>query len=66
VNVVIVILGNNLTGTTEVAFNGATASFQVVSSTEITARVPPGATTGQVTISTPAGTLSSNVAFRVP
>jgi uncharacterized repeat protein (TIGR03803 family) len=62
----VVILGNNLIGTTEVAFNGATASFKVVSSTEITAKVPPGATTGQVTVSTPAGTLSSNLAFRVP
>jgi hypothetical protein len=62
----VIILGNNLTGTTEVAFNGATATYKVVSNTEISAKVPPGASTGNVTVTTPIGTLKSNVAFTVP
>jgi hypothetical protein len=61
----VVILGNNLLGTTNVSFNGTTATFNVVSSTEIRARVPRGATTGPVTVTTPNGTLQSNAAFVV-
>lgn len=59
------ILGNNLTGATSVTFNGTGASFTVVSATEITATVPAGATSGTVQVTTPSGTLNSNVAFRV-
>jgi uncharacterized repeat protein (TIGR03803 family) len=65
-NATVIILGNNLTGTTEVAFNGVSAVFKVVSDTEITAKVPSGASTGSVTVTTQAGTLSSNIAFNVP
>lgn len=61
----VVILGTNLTGSTSVTFNGTAASFKVVSSSEITASVPTGATTGTVKVVTPGGTLSSNVAFQV-
>ena len=61
----IIILGNNLTGTTSVAFNGTASAFTVVSDTEITATVPTGATTGRIQVVTPGGTLTSNVAFRV-
>jgi uncharacterized repeat protein (TIGR03803 family) len=61
----VIILGNNLTGTTSVTFNGTAASFTVVSSTEITATVPAGATTGEVKVITPSGSLKSNVPFRV-
>jgi len=59
------ILGTNLTGTTSVNFNGKAATFTVVSSSEITTTVPAGATTGEVQIATPSGTLLSNVSFRV-
>jgi len=45
---------------------GAAATFTVVSSSEITTKVPAGATTGDVKVVTPSGTLSSNVSFRVP
>jgi uncharacterized repeat protein (TIGR03803 family) len=63
----ITILGNNLTGATAVSFNGTAAtSFKVVSSTEITATIPSGATTGTVTVTTPSGLLISNVVFRIP
>ncbi len=59
------ILGQGFTGTTAVAINGIPASFTVVSDTWITATVPPGATTGYVTVTTPSGVLKSNVPFRV-
>lgn len=59
------ILGTNLTGATAVTFNGAGAAFTVLSSSEITTTVPTGATTGTVEVTTPTGTLKSNVVFRV-
>jgi uncharacterized repeat protein (TIGR03803 family) len=59
------ILGTNLTGATGVSFNGTAATFTIVSSSEIKTIVPTGATTGFVSVSTPSGTLSSNVVFRV-
>jgi uncharacterized protein (TIGR03437 family) len=59
------ILGDNLTGTTKVSFNGIVAPFTVVSDTEIEATVPTGATTGTVTVVTPGGTLNSNAIFQV-
>jgi uncharacterized repeat protein (TIGR03803 family) len=65
VGTTVIILGNNLTGTTHVTFNGRAASFKVVSSTEITTTVPNGATTGKVQVKTPERTLTSNVSFRV-
>jgi len=60
------ILGNNLTGSTSVTFNGTVAVFTVKSASEITTTVPTGATTGTVQVITPGGTLSSNIPFRVP
>jgi uncharacterized repeat protein (TIGR03803 family) len=59
------ILGTNLTGATSVTFNGAAATFSVVSSTLITASVPAGATTGIVEVATPSRTLKSNTEFVV-
>jgi uncharacterized repeat protein (TIGR03803 family) len=61
----IFILGNNLTGTTKVTFNGTPANFTVVSDTEIIAHIPCDTTTGKVQVTTPNGTLTSNVDFRV-
>ena len=45
--------------------NGIPANFTVVSDTFITATVPPGGTTGYVTVVTPSGVLTSNVPFHV-
>ncbi len=59
------ILGNNLTGTTQVFFNDAPATFDVVSSTLIKAQVPSGAATGVLNVVTPSGTLSSYLSFQV-
>lgn len=61
----ITILGTDLTGSSSVTFNGLSATYTVVSASEITATVPTGATTGTVKVSTTGGTLKSNVAFTV-
>jgi uncharacterized repeat protein (TIGR03803 family) len=59
------ILGQGLTGTTNVMLNGTSATFTVESDTLIEATVPPGATTGYVSVTTPTGVLTSNVPFQV-
>ena len=59
------VLGQGFVGTSSVSINGIQAAFTVVSDTYMTATVPPGATTGFVTVVTPSGTLTSNVPFRV-
>jgi uncharacterized repeat protein (TIGR03803 family) len=59
------ILGTNLTGATSVTFNGTAATFKVASPSLITTTVPAGATTGTVKVTTPQGTFTSNVVFRV-
>jgi uncharacterized repeat protein (TIGR03803 family) len=59
------ILGQDLTGTTAVSFNGIAAEFTVVSDTYLTATIPGGATTGFVTVTTPTATVKSNQKFRV-
>lgn len=61
----VTILGTNLAGATSVTFNGIAASFTVVSSSEITATVPTGATTGFIVVTTPTTTLTSNRKFRI-
>ena len=61
----VTILGTNLTGATAVSFNGTAAAFKVWSASEIATKVPAGATTGKITVTTPDGTLSSDVVFRV-
>jgi uncharacterized repeat protein (TIGR03803 family) len=65
VKTTVTILGTDLTGATEVTFNGTKATFTVNSATEITATVPKGATSGNIEVTTPSGTLSSNVPFTV-
>jgi uncharacterized repeat protein (TIGR03803 family) len=59
------ILGQGLKGTKTVSFNGTPATFKVVSSTYLVAKVPSGATTGPVMVTTPQGVLKSNREFRV-
>jgi uncharacterized repeat protein (TIGR03803 family) len=62
---VVEILGQGFTGATGVSFNGTAATFTVESDTYLTATVPPGATTGSITVSGPGGTLTSNKIFYV-
>ncbi len=61
----VILLGDNLTGATSVTFSGAAAAFHVVSDTEITAIVPPGAATGEIEVTTSYGTLKSKAAFQM-
>ncbi|MFY0566914.1 IPT/TIG domain-containing protein [Archangium lansingense] len=51
----VTLTGNNLTGATEVSFDGVDATFTVVDSTRITATVPSAATTGELRVYTPGG-----------
>ncbi len=59
------ILGNGLTGSSSVTFNGVEAEFTVESDTYIKATVPAGAKSGKVSVVTPSGTLNSNPQFVV-
>lgn len=59
------ILGTILSGATSVTFNGTAATFTVVSPSLITTTVPAGATSGEVKVIKPHGTVQSNVPFRV-
>lgn len=59
------ILGQGLTGTTGVSFNGTPAQFKAQSNTYLTAIVPAGATLGPITVTGPKGKLVSKTAFRV-
>lgn len=65
VGAVVNILGNNLEGTTSVSFDGVSATFTVISGSEIQATIPDGATTGPVVVTTPGGLLTSSVVFTV-
>jgi len=55
----VVVTGTNLTGASALSFNGMAATYTVNSSTQITATVPSGATTGKVSVTTPGGSASS-------
>jgi len=50
---------------TTVSFNGVKAAPTVVFSTYLTVKVPTGAKTGYVTVTTASGKLTSNRKFRV-
>jgi uncharacterized repeat protein (TIGR03803 family) len=61
----VTILGSNLSGATRVAFNGLAASFNIVSSSEITTTVPAGATTGKIQVTASGDTLTSYNDFQI-
>jgi uncharacterized repeat protein (TIGR03803 family) len=61
----VIILGTNLTKASRVTFNGTSATFTVVSPSEILTSVPAGATSGRVEVSAPSGVLTSNLPFDV-
>lgn len=66
VGVIVGILGQGFTGASAVSFGGTAATtVTVISDTYMTAKVPVGALTGNVTVTTPSGTLTSNRFFRV-
>lgn len=61
----VVITGTDFLGATIVRFNGISAIFEVDSATQITATVPPAATTGPITVYTPSGIGTSTTPFIV-
>ncbi len=65
VGATVTLTGSALESAGAVRFNGATATFSVDSSTQITATVPTGATSGPITVTTAGGTASSATSFVV-
>jgi uncharacterized repeat protein (TIGR01451 family) len=61
----VTITGTNLNFTTNVIFNGTSATFSILSSTTLTAIVPAGATSGQIAVATLGGNASSVGSFIV-
>ena len=62
---VVTITGTNLGTTSSVRFNGFVASFEIVSSTQITSVVPAGAVTGLISVTTASGERNSPTQFVV-
>jgi hypothetical protein len=65
VNTKVTINGTAFTGVSSVKFNGKTASFNVLSSTQLTANVSGGTTTGKIVVTTAGGTATSATNFVV-
>jgi hypothetical protein len=66
VGINVTVNGSGFTGPTSVAFGGtATTPVSVASSTKLTVRVPAGAATGTISVTTPGGTGMSGKAFTV-
>lgn len=61
----VTLTGTSFTGASAVRFNGAGASYVVVSDTLITATVPTGATSGTIAVTTPGGTATGSASFTV-
>lgn len=59
----VTIIGANLSGATQVAFNGAPASILSDTPTTVVVRVPPTATNGTITVTNPGGTATSAKSF---
>jgi len=61
----ITLTGTGLAGTSSVSFNGMAAEFNGVTETQVLAKVPSGATTGLIRLTTPGGVAVSPVDFIV-
>jgi hypothetical protein len=59
----VTLTGMNLDSTTNVTFNGTSASYTIISPTQITATVPAGATVGPIAVNTLGGTATSSSSF---
>jgi hypothetical protein len=65
VGTTVTITGTNLTGATSVKFNGVSATITSNTATQIVTKVPTGATTGPITVTTAGGTATSATNFTV-
>ncbi len=65
VGTTVTVRGHSFTNATAVRFNGVAASFSSVTSTQLVAVVPVGASTGPLTVVTPDGTGAGPVSFVV-
>ena len=66
VGTLVALTGSGFTGTIAVEFNGTPATtFTVDSDSQITATAPPGATTGPISVTNPAGTAFSSTNFMI-
>lgn len=65
VGAAVTITGVSLSQATAVAFNGTAATFTVVSDNQVTTTVPAGATSGTISLTSPAGTAVSSTSFSV-
>lgn len=65
VGTTVTLSGAGFTGATSVKFNGVSATFSVVSDTQISATVPAGAASGPITVTGPTGTGTSTASFTV-
>ncbi len=65
VGATVTINGSNFAAVQAVSFNGAAATFTVVSATQIRASVPQGARTGPISVTTACGSATSNGSFTV-
>jgi photosystem II stability/assembly factor-like uncharacterized protein len=61
----VTLTGSGFTGASGVYFHGVSASYTVVSDTQITTAVPVGATSGTISVTTPGGTGASASSFTV-
>ena len=61
----VTLTGTGFSGATAVKFSGVAATYAVNNATQVGATVPAGATTGPITVSTPAGTVTSATNFTV-
>jgi hypothetical protein len=65
VGTTVTITGTNLSGAAALKFHGAAAAILTDTATQITAKVPAGATTGTITVTTAGGTGTSATSFTV-
>ena len=65
VGTLVTITGTGFSDVTGVTFNGTSATFSLVSATQITATVPVGATTGKIGMTSPGGSALSSANFTV-
>jgi hypothetical protein len=61
----VTISGTGLAGATSVRFNGKAATIAANTATSLRAKVPAGAGTGRIRVTTPGGTATSAASFRV-